>query len=72
MAQALMVDTKIRLRFETGLNDKGEPVYKSKTIGNIKKSASADQIHETAQALASLCNDPLVAVVRNDSFDIVG
>ncbi|MED3552041.1 DUF1659 domain-containing protein [Cytobacillus praedii] len=72
MAQALMVDSKIRLSFETGLNDKGEPVYKSKTIGNVKKAASADQIHETAQALASLCNDPLVTVVRNDSFDIVG
>lgn len=72
MAQALMVDTKIRLSFETGLNDKGEPVYRSKTIGNVKKTASADQIYEAAEALASLCSDPLVTVVRNDSFDIVG
>ena len=72
MAQALMVDTKIRLSFETGLNDKGEPVYRSKTIGNVKKTASADQIYEAAEALASLSSDPLVTVVRNDSFDIVG
>lgn len=36
MAQALMIDTKIRLSFETGVNDKGEPVYKSKTIANVK------------------------------------
>ncbi|MBP2240271.1 hypothetical protein J2Z40_000824 [Cytobacillus eiseniae] len=72
MAQALMIDTKLRLSFEIGVNEKGEPKYKSKTIGNVKKTASADQIFEATQAIASLCNDPLVTVVRNDSFDIVG
>ncbi|MFE8695038.1 DUF1659 domain-containing protein [Cytobacillus sp. FJAT-53684] len=72
MAQALMIDTKIRLSFEAGLNEKGEPIYKSKTIGNVKKTASADQIYQVTQALASLSNDPLATVVRNDSFDIVG
>ena len=72
MAQALMIDTKLRLSFEIGLNDKGEPIFKSKTFGNVKKTATADQLHQVAQAIASLSKDPLSTVVRNDSFDIVG
>ncbi|KAB2336551.1 DUF1659 domain-containing protein [Cytobacillus depressus] len=72
MAQALMIDTKLRLRFETGLNDKGEPIFKTKTLGNVKNTATADQLHQAAQAIASLSNDLLASVVRNDSFDIVG
>ncbi|MBS4190137.1 DUF1659 domain-containing protein [Bacillus sp. FJAT-49705] len=72
MAQAMIMDTKLRLSFETGLNDKGEPVFKTKTFGNVKSSATADQLQQVAQAIAALSNDPLASVVRNDSFDIVG
>ncbi|MBY0122287.1 DUF1659 domain-containing protein [Bacillus sp. S/N-304-OC-R1] len=72
MAQALMIETRLRLSFETGLNEKGEPMFKTKTLGNVKKTATADQIHQVAQAIASLSSDPLSTVVRNDSFDIVG
>lgn len=72
MAQAMMIDTKLRLSFETGLNDKGEPVCKTKTFGNVKKTATTDQLYQVAQVISQLCNDPLVTVVRNDSFDIIG
>lgn len=72
LAQAMMIDTKLRLSFETGLNDKGEPVYKTKTFGNVKKTATADQLYQVSQAISQLCSDPLVTVVRNDSFDIIG
>ncbi|WP_433997027.1 DUF1659 domain-containing protein [Cytobacillus firmus] len=30
MAQAIIIDSKLRLVFETGLNGQGKPVYKSK------------------------------------------
>ncbi|MBU8878723.1 DUF1659 domain-containing protein [Bacillus sp. FJAT-29790] len=72
MAQAMMIDTKLRLSFETGVNEKGQPVCKTKTFGNIKRSATADQLFQVAQAIATLCSDPVVTVVRNDSFDIFG
>ncbi|MFO1444905.1 DUF1659 domain-containing protein [Bacillus sp. Bva_UNVM-123] len=72
MAEVLLLDTKLRLRFETGMNEKGEPIYKTKTYGNIKKEATAEQLLQFAQAVASLCHDPLSAIVRNDSSDIVG
>jgi hypothetical protein len=71
MAQGMLKDTQIRLMFETGLDENGEPVVKAKTFNNIKKEATVDQIYQAAQAIAGLSAYPLVAVERNDSFDII-
>ena len=35
MAQAIMTDSKLRVSYETGLNEKGEPIFKSKTYANV-------------------------------------
>lgn len=72
LAQTMMIDSKLRLSFETGLNEKGEPVFKTKTFGNVKKTATPDQLFEVAQAISAICSDQLATVVRNDSFEIVG
>ncbi|WML48915.1 DUF1659 domain-containing protein [Neobacillus sp. PS3-34] len=72
MAQAILEETKLRLIFETGVNEKGEPVFKTKTFNNVKKEATADQLLKAAQALGSLCNDPLSSIGRNDTLDIIG
>ncbi|KAB2335548.1 DUF1659 domain-containing protein [Cytobacillus gottheilii] len=71
MAQALMVDTKLKLAFETGLNEKGEPILKSKTFSNIKKEATADGLLSAAQAVGTLTDTPIVSITRNDSYTIV-
>lgn len=71
MATATLATTKLRLAFQTGVNEKGEPVYKAKTFNNIKTAATTDQLFQTAQALSVLCNDPLNSVERNDSSDIM-
>lgn len=72
LAEAILFDSKLRLSFETGLNDKGEPVFKSKTIGNVKRAATADELYLFAQAIAGLSSDPLSTIVRMDSSDISG
>ncbi|MBT2687383.1 DUF1659 domain-containing protein [Bacillus sp. ISL-47] len=72
MAQANVIDTKLRLVFETGLDEKGKPIHKSKTYSSVKQSATADQLFSVGQALETLSNYPLAAINRNDSFDIVG
>jgi len=71
MAQGLLESTKLRMIFETGLNEKGEPILKTKTFSNVKKEATVDQLFQAAQALAVLCNDPLNKVERDDSSAIV-
>ncbi|TKC18779.1 DUF1659 domain-containing protein [Robertmurraya kyonggiensis] len=72
MAEAMIMDSKLRLLFETGLNEKGEPVYKTKTYSNIRKDSTADQLSQAARALGGLCEYPLVGVERADNFEIVG
>lgn len=71
MAEAIIKNTKLKLLFESGINEKGEPVYRTKTYNNIKKEATAAQLAEAAQALAGLCELPLVGVERADNFDII-
>ena len=72
MAQAIMTDSKLRVSYETGLNEKGEPIFKTKTYANVIETATTDQLHQVAQALASLSNDPLSGVERNDLFELIG
>lgn len=72
MAQATILDSKLRLLFETGLNEKGEPVYKTKTYSNVSKEATADQLSQAAQAIGGLTNHPLASVERTDNFEIIG
>lgn len=71
MAEALIIDSRLRLVFETGYNDKGEPIYKTKTYSNINKAATAAQLKDAAEALGSLCMHPLVTIERNDNYEIV-
>lgn len=72
MAEVILYETKLRLSFETGMNQKGEPVYKTKTFANVKKTATAEELFRFAQAIAQLSKDPLSAIVKSDSSDILG
>lgn len=70
MAQAKLAESKLRLVFEAGVDDKGTPIYKAKTFNNIKKEATADQLLQVANALSVLCSDTLSRVERADSSEI--
>jgi hypothetical protein len=71
MAQAFLKNTRLTLVFETGMNEKGEPIYKAKTYTNIKRLATADQLHQAATALAAISTFPLNSVERTDNYDIM-
>jgi hypothetical protein len=71
MAQATLVDSNLRLVFETGVNEKGEPIFKGKMYSNLKHEATTDKIHQAATALGALCKDPLYTVERSDRYDIM-
>jgi hypothetical protein len=72
MAQATLIDSNLRLVFETGLNEKGEPIHKSKMYNNVKQGATVEQLFQAAGAIAALSNHPLYTVERDDRFDIIG
>ncbi len=71
MAQSLLEGTKLRLVFEAGMDDDGEPILRAKTFSNVKKEATVDQLFQAALAITVLCNDTLNKVERNDSFEIL-
>ncbi|WP_160725893.1 DUF1659 domain-containing protein [Bacillus sp. USDA818B3_A] len=72
MAQGLLESTKLRIVFDAGIDNKGNPILKSRSFNNVKKEATADQLFQAAQAIAALCNDELNKVERNDSSEIIG
>jgi hypothetical protein len=71
MAQVFLEGTKLRLVFEAGVDEKGNPILKAKTFSNVTKAATANQLSQAAQAVAALCNDMLTKVERNDSSEII-
>jgi hypothetical protein len=71
MAQAVVTSSKLRLVFQVGMDDEGKPVLKAKTLSNIQKSATADQLFQAAQALISLSNDTLSNIERVDNADLL-
>jgi hypothetical protein len=70
MANATLFDTNLRLVFENGLNEKGEPIYKSKMYSSVLQEATADQLFQAANALAVLSVNPLYTIERTDRTDI--
>ncbi|MBT2697201.1 DUF1659 domain-containing protein [Bacillus sp. ISL-40] len=72
MALALLEGTKLRIVFEAGMDDEGNPILKAKTFSNVTKAATADQLSQAALAVAVLCKDTLNKVERNDSIAILG
>jgi Protein of unknown function (DUF1659) len=71
MAQAIMTSSKLLVSYETELNEKGKPIFRTKTYSSVKEEVTADQLYQVAQALSSLSNDPLSGVKRNDVSELV-
>ncbi|HHT63463.1 MAG: DUF1659 domain-containing protein [Bacillota bacterium] len=64
------ISSKVRLRFHTGVDEEGKPVYKNKTLSRVKTDAPDQAVFDAANALAALCADTLNAVTRIDDSDL--
>jgi hypothetical protein len=71
MAQAVVTASKLRLVFQVGMDDEGKPILKAKTLSNIQKSATPDQLLQAAQALISLSSDTLSNIERVENADLL-
>lgn len=52
------------LKFQSGVNDKGNPVYSTRTYSSVNTDATYDQIMDVAQGLGDLCTYPLDEISR--------
>ncbi len=61
----------MKLRYQNGVNAKGDPVYLSRSFSNVKTTATDQAIFDVAQAINSLQDTPLVAVHRVDDGELI-
>jgi hypothetical protein len=71
MARSFLQSSKLRLVFDGGIDDNGKPILKAKTFSNVKKEATTDQLFQAANAIATLCTEPLNKVERTDSSELL-
>lgn len=71
MARSEVYQTQLRLILENGIHpETNKIILKRKTFNNIKDEATAEQLNNVAQTLASLQQLPLVGVERTDHSEI--
>lgn len=57
-------DSRFTLILQTGLNDSGHPVFKSKSFNRVKPSVDDEIVYAVANALAELQVYPLSSIER--------
>lgn len=59
--------TTLRMQFQTGLDESGDPVFRIKSLNNVKNDALDQDIYDVAQALVTLQEYAVISVLRVDS-----
>lgn len=67
---SVIKDTKLKLQLDGGLNEKGNPIVKSKTFSKVKTDAVNDNLFTVAESLAGLQDMPLIGIKRVDETDL--
>jgi len=65
------IDSKVRIRFITGVDTEGNDVYKTKTYSNIKGNASDEDVNEIVKDIVGLQRYAKAAVIRVDERELL-
>ncbi|MCA0970774.1 DUF1659 domain-containing protein [Halobacillus litoralis] len=65
---AELMDSRLVLTFEDGVDEVGNPVYRTKSFNNVKTTATEEQLHGVATALEPLQQRVLFSIERDDEF----
>ncbi|WP_312093904.1 DUF1659 domain-containing protein [Niallia sp.] len=71
MAEAIWNESSMKIMFQNGLKENGDPNYITKTFKNVKQTATPEQMLVVATGLATLVSYTLYSVERNDTTDII-
>lgn len=63
-----MINSRLKLMFQTGVDEFGEPTFRSKTYANIQPNASDERLANAAIALASLSSHNHVETTRHNTI----
>ncbi|MFA5525115.1 MAG: DUF1659 domain-containing protein [Tissierellales bacterium] len=67
---SVIKDSKLKIQLDGGLNEKGNPIVKSKTFSKVKTNAANDNLFAVAESLAGLQDMPLIGIKRVDETDL--
>ncbi|MFA5537107.1 MAG: DUF1659 domain-containing protein [Bacillota bacterium] len=64
------LDTSLRLKLVVGTNDKGDPIFKTRSYKDIRDGADPEDIYEVAQGLGDLISSPVseIQLLQNSSL----
>ncbi|MEW6621810.1 MAG: DUF1659 domain-containing protein [Bacillota bacterium] len=65
------VSSGLKLMVQTGIDEKGNPVIRSRNFARVKPDASDEAVYNTAVVLGSLQEHPVAAVRRTAEVDLV-
>ncbi|KHE66805.1 DUF1659 domain-containing protein [Halobacillus sp. BBL2006] len=64
------VNTQLQMVFDNGVDEEGNPIFRTKSFNNVKTTSTPEQLHNVAVSIAQLQQRVLYTVERNDSFVI--
>ena len=67
MSNPLVKNSTLKLKLETGINDKGDATYSTKSFGDINPGITDDELLGVADGLAGLQSHTLAEVDRVDT-----
>jgi hypothetical protein len=62
--QVQPVDSRLRIRYELGLNQEGNPVYSTRTYSGIKPESDDQDVYDIAVVLTGLQEYPVASISR--------
>ncbi|MBH0228945.1 DUF1659 domain-containing protein [Halobacillus yeomjeoni] len=68
--QSEKVNSQLQMILDDGVDEQGNPLFRTKSFNNVKTTATDDQLHNVAVALEGLQQRIMQKVERNDSFEI--
>ena len=71
MAIKMTRDSKLRVVFQTGLNEEGKPIYKTKSYSNVAENVTPNQLQQVGEALASLSTYPMGGIQQSLLHEIL-
>jgi hypothetical protein len=70
MAAITKINSAVVIKYQDGVNEKGEDIIRSKKFSNLKLTASEDGIYNTAREMEKLLGKPLTEIIKTDNSDI--
>ena len=68
---ALPLNSTLVLKYQIGVTPEGSPIFRQKSLNNVRADATEQAVFEVATALFSLCQDPELHVFLRKNSELI-